>query len=104
MKRLIQQRYVVRQNLVAVIGLCLFCYFTYNIGFGERNVIRLLTLNRETAQGAVAYNDLHAQRLTLEGQVVRLRPGTLDHDLLEERARVVLGYSYPGERIVLQAN
>ena len=104
MKRLIEQRYLVRRNFTAIIGFCLFCYFSYNIVFGERSALRLLTLERSTAEATATYNDLHAQRTALESQVIRLRPGSLDRDLLEERARVVLGYSYPGERIVLQTN
>ena len=104
MKRLIEQRYLVRHNLTAIIGFCLFCYFSYNIVFGERSALRLMTLETITADAQFHYDELHARRTDLESQVSRLRPGSLDRDLLEERARIVLGYSYPGERTVVQNN
>lgn len=104
MKRLIEQRYLVRRNLPAIIGFCLFCYFTYNALLGERSILRLMTLDRAATEASEKYDRLHEQRIALENQVVRLRPASLDRDLLEERARIVLGYSYPGERIVVQNN
>ena len=104
MKRLIEQRYLVRHNLAAIIGFCLFCYFSYNIVLGERSALRLMTLETVTAEAQSDYDALHMQRADLEGRVSRLRPGSLDRDLLEERARTVLGYSYPGERTVVQNN
>jgi cell division protein FtsB len=103
MKRLIEQRYLVRHNLTAIIGFCLFCYFSYNIILGERSALRLMTLESITVEAQSDYDDLHVLRTGLESRVSRLRPGSLDRDLLEERARIMLGYSYPGEKkIVLQ--
>jgi len=104
MRKLVSQRYLVRHNFVTVIGFCLACYFTYHIGFGERSLIRLLSLERGIAQISSEYEGLRSERTALESRVVRLRPGSLDRDLLEERARYVLGFVFPGEQIILGAN
>ena len=93
-----------RRNFIAVLGFCLCFYFSYNILLGERSIVRLYDAHYELLQAQTEYSTLHDQRLALENKVVRLRPGSLDRDLLEERARTVLGFHYPGEQIYVSAN
>ena len=102
MRKLIEQRYVIKQNLLAIIGFCLFCYFSYHALLGERSYIRLMSMERQVSKVTATYNELHAKREHLQDKVVRLRPGSLDRDLLEERARYVLGFHYPDEKIILR--
>ncbi len=102
MRKLIAQRYVIKQNMLAIIGVCLFCYFSYHALLGERSYIRLISLEKQTTKTSLIYKDLHTQRSALEEKVVGLRPGSLDKDLLEERARYVLGYHHPDEKIILR--
>ena len=104
MKALIHKRYILRQNLFAVIGLCLCFYFSYHALLGDRSYLKLMTLNHQVEQMAGRYDDLHAQKTALERRVSMMRPGSIDPDLLEERARHVLGYTKPGERVVLSAD
>ncbi len=101
MRRLIEQRYLIRRNILAIAGVILAFYFSYHTGFGERSFMQLMTLSHDTAKLSAEYEQLHAQRLALEDKVVRLRPGTLDRDLLEERARYVLGYVRADERVIV---
>ena len=100
MRQFIEHRYTIRQNLLGIFCFCLFAYFTYHAAFGTRSYFRLLTLERETAGLSTLYDDLHAQRLDIEDRVIRLRPASLDVDLLEERVRLVLGYSRANEQIL----
>lgn len=102
MKKLIAQRYVIRQNWLAIIGVCLFCYFSYHAVLGERSYIGLMSLERKIERVSANYEALHEERTALESKVVRLRPGSLDRDLLEERARYVLGYYRPDETVILR--
>ena len=37
----------------------------------------------------------------MENRVKLLHPQTLDPDMAEERARIMLGYGYPDEKILL---
>ena len=102
MKRLIEQRYVIKQNLLAIIGFCLFCYFSYHAVLGERSYIQLMSLERQITKTSAVYEGLHGERTALETKVVKLRPNSIDRDLLEERARYVLGYAHPDDKIILR--
>jgi cell division protein FtsB len=100
MKRLIEQRYIVRQNFIAIIGICLSVYFCYHLVAGERGYLRFMSLERQIAAAEQTYDTLTAQRSAIEEKVVMMRPGSINRDLLEERARVVLGYRYTDEKIL----
>jgi cell division protein FtsB len=102
MKRLIDKRYLVRQNLVAVIGICLSVYFSYHLVAGQRSLLSLMSLERQVAEQQAALTQLSTERIDLEKRVVMMRPGSIDRDLLEERVRVMLGYTAPNEQILIQ--
>ncbi len=101
MKRLIEQRYVVHRNILTIVGLCLCVYFSWHIVAGERSTFRLMSLERQIAKTEAEYQKTKAQREHLESKVTKLRPGSIDPDLLEERARTLLGYARPDEQIVI---
>ncbi|MCB9989140.1 MAG: septum formation initiator family protein [Rhodospirillales bacterium] len=101
MERLIEQRYFLRQNFLAILGLGLCCYFSWHILAGERSCFRLFTLQSSVERVSAQYDSLHTEREGLERKVVDLRPGTLDRDFLEERAQIVLGYAHPGDHMIV---
>lgn len=101
MRKLIAQGYAIRRNWPAIIGVCLLCYFSYHALLGERSTVRLMKLERKTDEIAAVYEGLHTQRVVLEDRVVKLRPASIDRDMLEERVRYVLGYYRPGETVIL---
>lgn len=102
MKRLIEKRYLVRQNLVAVVGICLSVYFAYHLVAGQRSVLRLMSLDRQVAAQETTLTELTTEREDLEKRVIMMRPGSIDRDLLEERARLILGYTAENEQILIQ--
>ena len=102
MKRLIEQRYVFRQNLIAVIGVCLSFYFCYHLIAGERSYLRLVSLNRQIETTEKQYTLSSAEREALEQKVVMMRPGSVNRDLLEEQSRKVLGYHYKDEKVLIK--
>jgi len=104
MKRLIEQRYVVRHNFLTIIGMCLCVYFAWHIVAGERSVFRLVATSHAIERVTIQYDKAHVRREQLEAKVVKLRPGSIDADLLEERARIVLGYARADEHIVILPN
>jgi cell division protein FtsB len=69
--------------------------------FGQRSYLELTSLNEQIAQASLQNHELQEQRLALESRVVRLRPGSIDPDLLEERARYMLGYARPDEKVIV---
>lgn len=90
-------RIIVPQVLaVGVIG-----YFGYHAVQGERGFLAYLHLSQQLAEAEVVAAAVAAERDELGGKVDRLRSGSLDPDLLEERARVLLNYGYAEETVVL---
>lgn len=104
MKRLIEQRYVVRQNILTIIGLCLCAYFTYHVVMGERSTFRFGSLETSITRTTAEYEQTRTKREQLESRVIKLRPGSIDPDLLEERARIVLGFAREDEHVVILPN
>lgn len=102
MKRLIEQKYVVRQNLIAVIGVCLSFYFCYHLIAGERSYLRLVSLDRQIDTTGKQFEQTKQERESLEQKVVMMRPGSVNRDLLEEQARKVLGFHYKDEKVLIK--
>lgn len=88
--------------MMAVIGLCLSFYFCYHLVAGQRGYFRLMSLENQIASVSSDYAALKQQREQVEKKVVMMRPGSIDRDLLEERARHILGYRHKDELILLQ--
>jgi cell division protein FtsB len=99
----IEKRYILRRNMLAIIGVCLSFYFSYHLIAGHRGYFRLMSLEHQIAQTSAEYEALKAEREAIEKKVVMLRPGSIDRDLLDERARHVLGFTHKDEYILLQS-
>lgn len=102
MKGFIQKGYILRRNMLAIIGICLSFYFSYHLIAGHRGYFRLMALESRIENTTQEYLALKAERESVEKKVVMMRPGSIDRDLLEERARHVLGLTYADEYILLQ--
>ena len=102
MNKLLQHRYVIRQNLITLIGISLCIYFAYHALQGNRSVLRLLALNQSIETMSLEEDTLASERIALEQKVAMMRPGSISKDLLEERARMVLGYKYEDEIAILR--
>lgn len=63
--------------------------------------MQLLSLNKTIENTQTEYERIKSEKEALEKKVVMLRPSSIDKDLLEERARAVLGYKSPGEWAVV---
>lgn len=76
-------------------------YFGYHIVQGEHGVLAWLQLEKELRIALANAAVLAEERAQLEHRVSLLRPNSLDPDLLEERARVVLNYARDDEMLIL---
>jgi cell division protein FtsB len=78
----------------------LIFYFAFHAVTGDRGLLnwsaRSETLQSKTAE----LNKLRAQRRDLEARAELLRDGSLSRDLLEERARSLLGFSDPRDYVI----
>lgn len=82
------------------ISFALFLYFSFHLLHGDRGYFALQGLEKRLAEKTLAYESLTQERAALENRVKRLRPGSLDVDMLDERVRVILGYSKASEKII----
>ena len=76
-------------------------YFVYHTVQGDRGFYSLVHLKQELAVTEARRDLIALKRATLEKKIALLRPESLDPDMLEERARVVLNYGRSGDRIFL---
>ncbi|HEY9080749.1 septum formation initiator family protein [Magnetovibrio sp.] len=84
-----------------VIGMTVVVYFAYHAVQGDRGLLALGKLRGEVNTLQAEVLDVRNERFELEKKVHMLRPETLDPDLLEERARDLLGFGKPDEWIVI---
>ena len=87
--------------ILPLIGLAVTGYFAYHVVHGTRGFIAWQARAGEVAELERKAAKLRHQRMTLERRVNLLSPASLDPDMLEERARILLNYSHPNEIIVL---
>ena len=76
-------------------------YFAFYAVNGERGVIRYMSLRQEITDAQKVATEYRTQKLSLEEKVKHLSNTSLDLDLLEERARVVLNMAAQDEFIIL---
>jgi cell division protein FtsB len=90
-----------RQHWLALLGLSLVAYFGYHAVSGSRGLVAW----REVSAGLVASRQqldaVRAERAALERRVERLRPESLDPDLIDELARRQLSFVEPLDVLIL---
>ena len=84
-----------------VIGMTVVAYFAYHAMQGDRGLIALGKLRQDVEQLQAKVLDALALRMDLERKVDALNSDSLDPELLEERARHLLGYGYADELVII---
>lgn len=87
--------------MLLLVGVGLSVYFSYNAVYGARSYTSLQAKQEQLNLKIDELETVRAERKVLESKVVMMRPETLSTDMLEERARAVLGYQREGEVVVL---
>ena len=80
--------------------LLLFAYLGVQALTGERGLLSGHARDALLVEREAQLNDLGARRADLEVRARYLRTDSLSRDLLEERARVVLGFSDPRDYVI----
>ncbi len=91
-----------RKILPTVLAASVVGYFGYHALHGERGFLAWRELKGDLSAARSVETQIAAERLLLERRTALLRADNLDPDLLEERARVLLGYGRPGDLVVLR--
>lgn len=76
-------------------------YFGFYAFYGERGIRKYLYLRREVEYARTLAQQYEAKKERLNREVRLLSPGSLDLDLLDERARVVLNFVGEDEFVIL---
>ena len=79
-------------------------YFTYHAVQGERGLGESIALSYQIETMSQKAIDFKAEREALEKKVFMMRPGSVDLDLLEQQAKLSLGFAYEGEVQIFSQN
>jgi len=82
-----------------VIGLSI--YFSFHLITGKYGVVAWVKIKDELKTNNLKLQKLTDQKEELEKVVNLLQPGNLNPDLLDEKARAILGYAKKGEKVVI---
>ncbi len=77
-------------------------YFVYHGVQGERGLLAWVQRGGEVDVARAEVHRLAAERAALERRIRLLSPGSLDLDLLEERARILLNRGHPDDIILFE--
>lgn len=76
-------------------------WFGFHAAFGERGLLAIERLEARTAARAQVLAQVESGRAALARRVELLQGPAVDADLLEEETRRVLGWSRPGDVVVI---
>lgn len=91
-----------RDVIGPVLGFCVVGYFVYHSVEGERGLTAYVRLAERLAEARAQLEEVSTERRSMERRVGLLRAGSLDADLLDERARLILNYSRPDEIVIFE--
>ncbi len=91
-----------RQAMFPIFGALVVGYLGYHMVQGQYGVMAYLQMQAKVARAETIEAQLRDEREVLEARVTLLRPDSLDRDMLEERARVMLNYARPDDLVILE--
>ncbi|MBP6766609.1 MAG: septum formation initiator family protein [Reyranella sp.] len=89
-----------RQILAPVIFATVFGYFGYHLVNGDRGLLAMAHLQREVLIAEQNFAEAETTRKIWERRVAALRNQSLEPDMLDERARVLLNFARKDDIIV----
>lgn len=90
-----------RHVVGSVLAICAVGYFAYHAVHGDRGLNAWRRLDQRIETARAVYAETSARRRVLERRVMLLNPGSLDPDMLEERARLMLNYGFPDDIVII---
>jgi len=84
-----------------VLGICAIGYFAFHAIQGDRGLLALRQLSQRVEMARLEHATIKARRMLLEHKVQLLNPNTLDPDMLDERARIMLNYGFEDEIVII---
>lgn len=91
----------IKQSGVLIVFVMLFFYFSFYTINGERGLRRYLHLQQEISYAEKIADKYSKKKAELEAKVRLLSSDSLDLDMLDERARVILNYANDDEFVII---
>jgi len=89
-----------RAAIAPFLLILMVAYFGVSFVQGDRGLLAWSRLDDEIAVANADLGELRAERRRMEHRTQLLRPDALDLDMLDERARALLGFSHKDEIVV----
>jgi cell division protein FtsB len=89
-----------RQILAPIVFATVFGYFGYHLVNGDRGLLAMVHLQREVLVAEQNLTEAETTRKIWERRVSALRNQSLDPDMLDERARVLLNFSRKDDTVI----
>ena len=90
-----------RDVIGPVLGIAAVFYFAYHVVEGDRGLVSWWQVKQEITTAAAIAEDVSFERQKIEHRVQLLQSSTIDPDLLDERARIMLNYGRSDEIVIL---
>ena len=84
-----------------VLGISAVTYFGFHAVQGDRGLMSWWKLRQHIEIASISLKELTKERRILERRVRLLHPESLDPDMLEERARIMLNYGHIDDIVAL---
>ena len=91
-----------RYVLGPLLGVLAVGYFAFHVVHGDRGLIAWWNFKQRVAAAKAALEGSRAERELLENRVRLLNPGSLDPDMLEERALLMLNFGHYDDNVILE--
>ena len=89
-----------RPFLPSLLLAVLIAYFGFHALTGDRGLLTSGQRDETLSQRTIELQQVRAERLDLEARARLLRDSSLSADLLEERARSLLGFADPSDYVI----
>ena len=90
-------RFILWPTILATVIL----YITFHMIQGDRGFIAFMQIHAEVLAAKKTQQILVRKKQRLQNKVTLLSRKSLDKDMLDERVRIMLGYSKPNETIII---
>ena len=98
-----QSKLRLRRLVMPVIAAGYLAYFGFHAFHGSYGVIAMAKLTEEAVQLTAELEMLTEQKEALDRKAARLRPASLDPDMIDERARQALNFLNANDVVVVGA-
>ncbi|MEK9945344.1 MAG: septum formation initiator family protein [Alphaproteobacteria bacterium] len=89
-----------RATIAPFLLILMVAYFGVSFVQGDRGLLAWIRLSDEVAVAKADLGALRAERTRMEHRTQLLRPDGLDLDMLDERARALLGFTHKDEIVI----